>query len=245
MPGEHQAQESLQPDYSRLGVAFRPGREMLGPLLGLLLILIGLVSIAWASIGISTEDSSDELTVIQASGVLVIALGLMIVVATLLGSSTQQQVASVSEARDLEHTVVQLARNYDLLRRQATQGFILAGIFMALGVGVVLVGVVGFLFDFTRTSSSLTVMSGVVIDLVSILGFYLFRQTFHRMNTVSDRLHDTWRLLTAFDRAELLPDAQKAEMMVTLITALAQPSGDSTVPEARTRKKRPSTSSQD
>jgi hypothetical protein len=49
----------------------------------------------------------------------------------------------------LEMAVVQLSKNYELLRRQSTQGFILAAVFMILGIIVILSGSVGQLFGLT------------------------------------------------------------------------------------------------
>ena len=138
------------------------------------------------------------------------------------GATDGEELPAVSG--DLEHAVNQLSKNYEILRKQATQGFILAGIFMALGVCVILAGSVGELFGFTAQAGHLTTVAGIVVEAVSGLGLYLFRQTFHRLNITSDRLHDTWKILTAFRRAESLPEDKRAEMTCSLINRLIESS---------------------
>ena len=103
---------------------------------------------------------------------------------------------------DIEHAVRQLGKNYDILRRQATQGVVLAGTFMALGI----LGSLGEMFGFTKAASNLTTVAGVVVEAVSGLGLYLFKETFKRLNSTSDRLHEMWKILAAFQKAETFPD---------------------------------------
>ena len=121
---------------------------------------------------------------------------------------------------DLDHAVNQLAKNYDILRRQATHGFLLAGTFMAMGIMTILVGSVGDLFGLTSESSDLTIVAGVIVELISGAGLYLFRQTFNRLNSTSDRLHETWRILAAFRKAEALPEERRSEVVERLIFML-------------------------
>ena len=69
---------------------------------------------------------------------------------------------------------------------------------MALGILVILAGSLGEMFGFTKTASNLTTVAGVVVEAVSGLGLYLFKETFKRLNVTSDRLHDMWKILAAF-----------------------------------------------
>lgn len=138
------------------------------------------------------------------------------------GKSTESLDVS-SEIPDFEHTVRQLSRNYDILRKQATQGFVMAGTFMTLGICVILAGSVGELFGFTKVGSNLTIIAGVVVEAISGLGLYLFRQTFKQLNATSDRLHESWKILMAFKKAEELPDGDKrCELIASLITKLVE-----------------------
>lgn len=47
---------------------------------------------------------------------------------------------------DFGHAITQLAKNYDILRAQTTQAFVIASIMMVFGVCVILIGVAGELF---------------------------------------------------------------------------------------------------
>jgi len=94
---------------------------------------------------------------------------------------------------------------------------------MALGVLVILTGAVGDMFGFKKEASNLTTVAGVVIEAISGLGMYLFNRTFQQLNTTSDRLHDLWRLLAAFKRAEALPDGPRSEVITNLINRLVEP----------------------
>jgi hypothetical protein len=124
------------------------------------------------------------------------------------------------ESSDIEQAVGQLGKNYDILRRQVTQGFILAGTFMALGILVILTGSLGDMFGFTRSTSNLTTVAGVIVEVVSGLGLYLFKETFKQLNSTSDKLHEMWKILAAFKKAEELPETLKGNVVVGLIERL-------------------------
>jgi hypothetical protein len=136
------------------------------------------------------------------------------------GAGTVAEIGTVASS-DIEEAVGQLGKNYDILRRQVTQGFILAGTFMALGISVILIGSLGDMFGFTKSTSNLTTIAGVIVEVVSGLGLYLFKETFKQLNLTSDKLYDMWKLLTAFRRTGDLPEDRRADVMVALITKLA------------------------
>jgi hypothetical protein len=123
---------------------------------------------------------------------------------------------------DIETAAAQFGKNYDILRKQATQGFVLAGTFMAMGILVILAGSLGEMFGFTSSASNLTTIAGVVIEVVSGLGLYLFKETFKRLNSTSDKLHEMWKLLAAFKKAENLPGEKKTEVTINLINKLVE-----------------------
>ena len=127
---------------------------------------------------------------------------------------------------DIAHAVRQLGKNYDILRRQATQGFILAGTFMALGILVILVGALGEMFGFTQSTSNFTIVAGVIVEVISGLGLYMFKQTFQRLNSTSDKLYEMWKILAAFTKAATLPEKQQAEVKVNLINRLVDDRSD-------------------
>jgi hypothetical protein len=125
---------------------------------------------------------------------------------------------------DVEQAVSQLGKNYDILRKQAMQGFVLAGTFMGLGILVILTGSLGEMFGFTKAASNLTTVAGVIIEVVSGLGLYLFKETFKQLNSTSEKLHDMWKILAAFKKADTLPDDRKTDVTIDLINKLVAPS---------------------
>ena len=72
----------------------------------------------------------------------------------------------------------------------------------------------------TAKAGSSSVVVGGVVEVVSGLGFFLFKQTFERLNVTSDRLHETWRLLAAFKKAEALPEEKRSDVTIRLIELL-------------------------
>jgi len=119
-----------------------------------------------------------------------------------------------------EYTVVQLSKNYELLRRQTTQGFILSGVFMALGFLVILSGSAGSLFGFTREGSNLTTVAGVLMEFISGTSLLVYRINFRRLNETTDRMDGAWRVLTAHKLAEGLGEGKREEATMKLIDAL-------------------------
>ena len=119
-----------------------------------------------------------------------------------------------------EYTVAQLSKNYELLRRQTTQGFILSGVFMALGLLVILSGSAGNLFGFTSQGSNLTTVAGVIMEFISGTSLLIYRINFNRLNETTDKLDGAWRILTAHKLAQDLPEDRRADATLRLVDAL-------------------------
>lgn len=146
--------------------------------------------------------------------------GIVLLFRTLGQSAVVDSELDIVGSSDIEHAVRQLENNYDILRRQATQGFVLAGTFMALGILVILAGSLGEMFGFAKVASNLITVAGVIVETVSGLGLYLFKETFKRLNSTSDKLYDMWKILAAFQKAETLPDEKKSEVIISLINKM-------------------------
>jgi hypothetical protein len=52
--------------------------------------------------------------------------------------------------------------------------------------------------------------------------FFLFKETYKRLNTTSDRLHEMWKILAAFKKAEGLPEEQRTNVTMRLIDRLVE-----------------------
>ena len=193
---------------------------------GLTLVLIGFTAIFVVAILASGYNTSPQIIYLTFAFSFLVALAGIVL---MFGEMRKENLvlkatSSVATASDLEMAVTQLGKNYDILRQQATQGFMLAAIFMALGVLVILTGAVGDMFGFKKEASNLTTVAGVVVEAISGLGMYLFNRTFQQLNTTSDRLHELWKLLAAFKRAEALPENDRRTVIVGLINKLVESS---------------------
>src|SRR5205085_1132030 len=111
-------------------------RETQGPAL----IVIGCTLLYFISSRTSDQPSLIYYGFAVLLGVIVLA-GIVMTFYQLRKGEIQVQQEPLPESSDqLEHAVTQLSKNYELLRRQSTQGFLLAAVFMLLGLIVILSG---------------------------------------------------------------------------------------------------------
>jgi Na+/melibiose symporter-like transporter len=152
---------------------------------------------------------------------LIVLAGILMTFHQLRRAEIQVEQEPLPESSDqLEHAVTQLSKNYELLRRQSTQGFILASVFMLLGLIVILSGSVGQLFGFASTSSNLTSVAGIISEFISGTALLIYRINFKRLNETSDKLQQMWKMLTAYRLTAKLPEEQKATATMSVINAL-------------------------
>jgi hypothetical protein len=153
---------------------------------------LGLVAVGFSTIyfvvGLRSDAAPSTVTYLAVGfGFLVTLSGIALLFRDLGKSDSNEADISLSiGSSDIEQAANQLGKNYDILRRQATQGFVLVGTFMALGILVILARSLGEMFGFTKTASNLTTVEGVIVEAVSGLGLYLFKETFKRLNSTSD-----------------------------------------------------------
>ena len=189
---------------------------------GLALVAVGFITIYFV-VGLSSDlKPTPVMYLVVGFSFLVTLAGIALLFRDLGQLAPSDSELDIVGSSDIEHAVRQLEKNYDILRRQATQGFVLAGTFMALGILVILAGSLGEMFGFTEAAGNLTTVAGVIVEAVSGLGLYLFKETFKMLNSTSDRLHHMWRILAAFQKAETLPDEKKSEVIISLINKLVE-----------------------
>ncbi|HEX2257622.1 MAG TPA: hypothetical protein VHG92_13165, partial [Afifellaceae bacterium] len=204
-----------------MSLRFTQAMQLLKGAPGMVLVAAGGISIYFAATG----SSGDRMVVLP---YFIISFGFLVGVAGIvllfreLGPPGAKPVGfdAAHAASDIELVLGQLGMNYDILRQQTRAGFILAALFMALGVSVILAGAVGQIFGYT--DAGVTAVAGVIVESVSIIGFYLFRTSHNELTMTSERLHGMLLLLDAFKRAEALPEEQRTEVMLTLIERLVE-----------------------
>ncbi|HEX2021193.1 MAG TPA: hypothetical protein VHH36_00650 [Candidatus Thermoplasmatota archaeon] len=118
------------------------------------------------------------------------------------------------------HAIAQLSKNYDVLRRQATQGFVLSGVFMAAGFLVILAGSAGVWLGFNTEVNTIATVAGIVMEFVSGTALLLYRMNFNRLNETTDKLDRAWRILTAHQVSKTLAGNEGSQATMKLIDAL-------------------------
>lgn len=188
---------------------------------GPFLVSIGLIIIYLWSMRVEADPSYTDYVILGSSVFLLIA-GVLLMFRQLTSSSRLTQGDSSSEpSSDADYVVRQLSRNYEILRSQTNQGFLLSGAFMAVGLLVI----VGSLFApslglTTGGVNNLGMIVGTVTEFISGTALLLYRLNFKRLNETSDRLDDAWRVLAAYNLTRELPDEQKADATLRLISSL-------------------------
>ena len=157
-------------------------------------------------------------------GCLLCFIGVVSCLSILLG--LPRSVALPAGAIQFPVLISQLQANYEVLRRQLKLGFNIAAISVCIGTLVVLIGILasfGILDKLLGTTpgkdaATTTTLIGLVIDLVSGVGLYLFKVNFDRLNTVSDRLLQMTQLQQLFEEADALDDENaRSEMTKEII----------------------------
>ena len=162
-----------------------------------------------------SEPIAFYLLIATAVGMIIAGIAMMV-----YGSQERSDTLAAPSTGDLEHAIAQLNKNYELLRRQTNQGFLLASVFMSLGLLVILTGSVGDLFGLTQETNRLAIVAGILTEFISVTGLAIYRLNFQRLNLTHDRLHETWKILAAFKQAKELPEDRRGEVLEFLVEAL-------------------------
>jgi hypothetical protein len=126
-----------------------------------------------------------------------------------------------STSGDLGLAVEQLSRNYEWVRSQTMYAFFLSASFMALGLFVILLGSARSVLGLGEGTNNLTTVAGILAEFISATALVLYRSSSVRLNDISTRLHETWRILAAYRLVKDLPETDQKEALLPLITALA------------------------
>lgn len=191
-------------------------KEILPLQIGIVLIMFGLIGISYLFFT-DLEPIMDSIiySILGMSFFLVIC-GVIIIFRYIISTEKDIEKEKLPPSTDdIKHAITQLNKNYELLRKQTTQGFFLAGIFMILGFLVILAGSLGELFGFTSKGSDLISLAGVIMEFISGTALFIYRQNFNRLNSVSDDLNKSWKFLIGFKKAENLPKTKIGKKIAT------------------------------
>ncbi len=142
------------------------------------------------------------------------------------GLATQIAAGSEGDVSDADYVVKQLSRNFEILRAQTNQGFILSGVFMSVGLLLIAFSLLAPTFGFqTGGVEKLGVVAGIITEFISGTALFLYRVNFSRLNQTSDQLDGAWRVLAAFKLTRELPEDKKAEATIALIDSLTATPG--------------------
>jgi hypothetical protein len=157
-------------------------------------------------------------------GCLLCFIGVVSCLSILLG--LPRSVAVPAGAIQFSVLIRQLQANYEVLRRQLKLGFNIAALCIGIGTTVALTGILASFGVLDRIIGTTTgkdaattaTLVGLVMDLVSGVGLYLFKVNFDRLNTVSDRLLHMTQLQQLFEEADALDDeVARSEMTKEII----------------------------
>jgi hypothetical protein len=128
---------------------------------------------------------------------------------------------AVSSADDFGQGIIQLSKNYQVLRIQTLIGFLIAGVTLLLGAIVILAGAWGQIFGLTSQGVNLTTIAGIISEFISGVAVAFFKLSFDQLSATSSRLLQTWIMISAVQKAEDLPPDQRSLLIVDIIRAMA------------------------
>jgi hypothetical protein len=128
--------------------------------------------------------------------------------------------------QDADYIISQLSKNYELLRAQTNQGFVLSSVFMLIGLVIIVASLfspaIGWRTVNGQGLKGLGIIAGIVTEFISGTALIVYRDNFARLNKTSDRLDASWRVLAAYKLTESLPADKKSDATISLINVLAQ-----------------------
>ncbi len=171
----------------------------------------------------SLQTGTGKVVTLILAGILVLG-GMAVTYVAVVREDTKVTPPSATTT-DLGLAVEQLSRNYEWVRSQTIYAFFLSACFMALGLVVILLGSARSLLGWGEGTGNLTTIAGILSEFISATALVLYRSSYVRLNDISTRLHETWRILAAYRLAKDLPEADQKDAILPLITALAGTSG--------------------
>jgi uncharacterized membrane protein YfcA len=128
----------------------------------------------------------------------------------------------IPEASGLVHTMNELGKNYNILRRQATQGFFLAAVLGTVGLLAILYIIIFKNLCLSSPTTYFAAISSAIVEAVSALGIIFYKATSNKLMNSSNDLHKMWRMFAAIKETGSLPPRNQINIKIALIAALAE-----------------------
>lgn len=132
-----------------------------------------------------------------------------------------------------------LSRFYDLSLSQAQRSFRWALVTGVVGFLFLIIAIT-FTFKGSQNISMVALASGVIIEFISTINFYLYNKTLSQLTLFQGRLEITQRFLLANSLCESLGDDLRDQTRADLITKLSSTHATEPKEPRRSRRRRPS-----
>lgn len=135
----------------------------------------------------------------------------------------QEPARSPGLSDDIEVVFAQLSSNFEVIRRQATQGYYLAALFFFVGFAALLLSAFGGPLGLNTDVRVVTAVASAVMQFVSGGGVYLYNQSLNHLERTSSAMLDIWRARAALQEARNgnLPPDEEARLVADLIRRMA------------------------
>lgn len=139
----------------------------------------------------------------------------------------QEPARSPGLSDDIEVVFAQLSSNFDVIRRQATQGYYLAALFFFVGFTALLLSAFGGPLGLNTDVRVVTAVASAVMQFVSGGGVYLYNRSLTHLERTSSAMLDIWRARAALQEAREgnLPPDEEARLVADLIRRMAGADG--------------------
>ncbi len=187
---------------------------------GMGLIILGM----FVGVSKGTSSNSTNVGIYMGTALFLALVGLFMIIRSMGMEVQKMGTVPPMGNGDAEYVVRQLSRNYEILRTQTNQGFLLSTIFMAIGLLVIIISLLSPSLGLeTEGVENLGILAGIITEFISGSALFLYRLNFARLNETSDKLDVSWKVLAAYRLTTELPEEQKAVATMNLIAALIAP----------------------
>lgn len=205
-----------------MGIKFATSAKYLAA--GLVFIALGVLVFLYMAAGVQYSSDKTLFVIYCVLGGTLVATGMVSILRYLSSPAALDNPShDPGSLEDADYIVRQQQQNYQLLRAQTTQGFLLSSGFMIVGLVILTSSFFApsLGLNVVKGMQGLGILAGIVTEFISGTALAVYRQNFNRLNRTSDRLDASWRILAAYKLTSELPEEERTKATVSLITCLA------------------------